>query len=395
MEKEAKSDNQTALASNKSNSDTDQGKKPPWLVILVVLIGLVGGGLGYQQYQMQQEKLRQAEIQRQKLERQAAEAAAEAERQRQAELARQEAERIEQEHLAQLKAERQRQAERKEQERLAQLEAKRKAKAEEARKAEQERRAKVAREQQRILDLVGKLVLIPSGSFIMGKDGGLDDNPAHRVNISRFYMMEHEATFALWDACVADGQCERPEDEGWGRGSRPVINVSWRKIIKQFIPWLNQKTGKTFRLPSESEWEYAARGRPGRSDAKDNSGFSWGNSINCSKARYNGGKNSRCYWLNANASYRGTAEVKSYAPNNFGLYDMHGNVSEWVQDCLNNSYYGAPDNNKAWESGICRARMVRGGSWSTDAFMLQAAIRFKSLINVYGYSTGFRLVQDE
>ena len=229
-----------------------------------------------------------------------------------------------------------------------------------------------------------KLVRIPEGRFMMGSNNGTsDEKPVHRVSISSFYMMEHEVTFDLWDACVSDGKCERPNDEGWGRGSRPVINVSWDDITKQFIPWLNRKTGKTFRLPSESEWEYAAR-------AGTTTKYSWGDSIGRNKANCNG---CGSQWDDSK-----TAPVKSFSPNAFGLYDMHGNVWEWVQDCRNDSYNGAPDNGNAWESGDCKLRVLRGSSWYNKPTNLRSAYRNRitsSNFYIYfiGYGNGFRLVQ--
>ena len=343
QETPAKSEQQTPPEPDQPEPEK---KKSPWLAIVAAVVLLVGGVLGYQQYQIQQEELRQAEIQRKELERQAAEAAAEAERQRQAELAKQEAER------------------------KAKAEAERKAKEAAARKAEQER--------QRILGLVGKLVRIPSGSFNMGSNNGRNEKPVHRVSISSFYMMEHEVTFALWDACVSDGKCERSKDRGWGRGSRPVINVSWDDITKQFIPWLNRKTGKIFRLPSESEWEYAAR-------AGSTTKYSWGDSIGRNKANCDG---CGSQWDGSK-----TAPVKSFSPNAFCLYDMRGNVREWTQDCWNDSYNGAPSNNRAWVSGDCDRRVLRGGSWSTLSSYLHSAYRNRGSTSNRHLLNGFRLVQ--
>ena len=129
-------------------------------------------------------------------------------------------------------------------------------------------------------------------------------------------------SFDQWDACVADGGCDdyRPEDEGWGRGRRPVINVSW-KDAQAYVRWLSEKTGQPYRLPSEAEWEYAAR-------AGTTTLYSWGDDIAPENANYGlrGGR---------------TTEVGTY-PANPGLYDMHGNVGEWVEDCQNESYEGAP-----------------------------------------------------
>lgn len=223
-----------------------------------------------------------------------------------------------------------------------------------------------------------KFVKIPEGSFMMGSNNGRDnEKPVHRVSISSFYMMEHEVTWSLYQQCIDAGSCPDNSgaggDNGWGKGDRPVIAVSWYDITEQFIPWLNRKTGKTFRLPSESEWEYAAR-------AGSTTKYSFGDSIDKSKANYgrNLGK---------------TAPVKSYRANDFGLYDMHGNVWEWTQDCWNDSYNGAPGNNRAWESGNCIRRVLRGGSWAYYPTLLRSAYRVWYSLPVRDHKSGFRLVQ--
>jgi len=227
--------------------------------------------------------------------------------------------------------------------------------------------------------LVGNMISIPAGSFIMGcsPDGSECNSlekPTRRVTVSAFKLMETEVTFAMWDACVAAGGCSyTPKDEGWGRGNRPVMNVSYNDITQQFIPWLNKTTGHTFRLPSEAEWEYAAR-------AGTSTAYSFGNSISSSQARF---------------SSSNTVPVKSHSANAFGLYDMHGNVWEWVQDCWNESYSGAPTNGSAWQSGDCALRVLRGGSWSNYPGNLRVSDRFRDGTAFRDYSLGFRLAQGE
>ena len=188
-------------------------------------------------------------------------------------------------------------------------------------------------------------------------------------------------TFAPWDACVSAGACSyKPSDSGWGRGNRPVINVSYNDITQQFIPWLNKVTGMTgskkYRLPTEAEWEYAAR-------AGSNSKYSWGNSIRCSQAHFSGD----C------GNERKTLAVKSFSPNNFGLYDMHGNVWEWTQDCKNENYNGAPSNGNAWLRGDCAKRVLRGGSWFNGPNYLRSAYRYRYSVADRYDDSGFRLVQ--
>ena len=182
------------------------------------------------------------------------------------------------------------------------------------------------------------LVEVPSGTYEMGsppteegRDG--DEGPQHTVTIGyRLAVGVYEVTFAEWDACVADGGCDgyRPSDEGWGRGARPVINVSWNDA-RAYVAWLSRKTGRSYRLLSESEWEYVAR-------AGTTTRYHTGDTIALSQANY------------ANASGQ-TVEVGSYAANVFGLHDVHGNVWEWTQDCRNSSYTGAPTDGSAWETG--------------------------------------------
>ena len=196
-----------------------------------------------------------------------------------------------------------------------------------------------------------KMVVIPTGSFSMGCVSGQDcyedELPAHEVTIARVFAVSvYEATFAQWDACVDDGGCGgyRSDDEGWGRGNRPVINVSWEDA-QAYVSWLSSQTGQNYRLLSEAEWEYVAR-------AGTRTRFSWGDRLGPNQANYGGDQ------------YDGweyeTAPVGSYEPNGFGLYDMHGNVYEWVEDCWNDDYRGAPDDGSTWLSGDCAKHVIRG-----------------------------------
>jgi len=241
---------------------------------------------------------------------------------------------------------------------------------------------------------------IPAGSFMMGcvsgEDCGRNEKPVHKVTLKAFSMMETEVTWSLYQQCIGSGNCESNKkeggDEGWGKGNRPVINVSFNDITEDFIPWLNKKLNKKaeqgFSLPSEAQWEYAAR-----AGSKNKTKYSWGNDIDCTKAQYDGGKNSSCYYKKANGKLRGTAPVKSFQPNQFGLYDMHGNVWEWTQDCWNASYKGAPTNGAAWLSGGCVRRVLRGGSWFYKPYILRSAFRYGSYSRTNrGLDNGFRLV---
>lgn len=240
-------------------------------------------------------------------------------------------------------------------------------------------------------ETLGKLVLIPSGRFLMGSEEGYEDEqPVHEVYLSSFYMMEHQVTYGMWNQCVADGVCHkaRDSDNEEGEYNRPVIWVSWNDINDEFLPWLNQASGKNFRLPSESEWEYAAR-------AGTTTEYYTGSCIYTDQANFDGtfADYNDC-GSNLGDFLRTTQSVKSYAPNVWGLYDMHGNVWEWVQDCLNRHYIGAPNDGSAWERGDCGGRMIRGGSWQSQPESLRSAYRDVKGVNGRMYYYGFRLVLD-
>lgn len=228
------------------------------------------------------------------------------------------------------------------------------------------------------------MVVIPAGSFTMGspanepgRDG--DEGPQHPVSIPRpFAVGKFEVTFDQWDACVAGGGCAgyRPSDNGWGRGNRPAINVSWSDA-KQYVEWLGRKTGKPYRLLSEAEWEYAAR-------AGTVTSWSCGSSESCLTA---------AGWHSGNAGGR-TQAVGTKSANGFGLHDMHGNVWEWTEDCWHDSYAGAPADGSAWTSGgNCWSRVLRGGSWYLDPGYLRSASRYWDLTGGRGSYFGFRLAR--
>lgn len=228
-----------------------------------------------------------------------------------------------------------------------------------------------------------EMVAIPGGSFDMGCVSGMDCNndekPVHSVRIKPFEMSKTEITFEQWDACVAFGGCDYlPDDRGWGRGNRPVIKVSYDDIQK-YIAWLNRQTGQHYRLPSEAEWEYAAR-------AGTRSKYSWGNDIGRNKAN--------CDGCGSQWDDKQTAPVASFAANGFGLHDMHGNVWEWVADCWNGSYAGAPSDGSAWEGGDCGRRVYRGGSWNIGPRFLRSASRDRDARDYRYDYLGFRLSRD-
>lgn len=236
-------------------------------------------------------------------------------------------------------------------------------------------------EEDNVTKLIGKLAYIPAGVFQMGDINGggeLNEKPTHEVNIKSFKMMTKEITFAQWDDCVEKGGCTyRPSSAGWGRGKRPVINVSYDDIVRQFIPWVNKMTNKKFHLPSEAQWEYAAR-------ADSKSKYNLGNSISCTTVRY-----ADC------SQYKKTADVGSYIANTWGLYDMHGNVWEWTKDCFNDTYIDAPNDGSAWTKGDCKKRALRGGSWSNRSPVLRLSNRSWDTSTRRYNDIGFRLVLNE
>jgi len=226
-----------------------------------------------------------------------------------------------------------------------------------------------------------EMIVVPAGSFTMGSPWteATGVGPQHMVTFSKpFAVSKYELTFADWDACVTGGGCNgyRPNDQGWVRGQQPVINVSWHDV-QQYVAWLSQVTGKPYRLLSESEYEYATR-------AGTTTAYPWGDDIGKNNANCNG-RGSR--WDGAR-----TAPVGSFAPNKFGLYDMVGNVWEWVEDCVHFDDDGAPTNGAAWiTGGDCSNRILRGGSWNSSPDSLRSAFRYRLAAFTRYNGLGFRL----
>ena len=232
-----------------------------------------------------------------------------------------------------------------------------------------------------------EMVVVPAGSYLMGSAAtdplrDSDEGPLHRVTIGEaFAVGVHEATFAQWDACYQAGGCTHfPDDQGWGRGSRPVVDVSWDDA-QEYVRWLSGETGHSYRLPSEAEWEYVAR-------ADTTTRYWWGDSFGSNRAN--------CDRCGSAWDGRQTAPVGSFSPNAFGLHDVHGNVWERVQDCRNYDYIGAPSDGSAWEAGNCDARGARGGGWKSVPRVMRAANRawvWPPSSRVFDAETGFRVAR--
>ncbi len=223
-----------------------------------------------------------------------------------------------------------------------------------------------------------ELVVIAPGSFNMGELGHTRSMPVHKVTIARpFSIGKYQVTFDEWDACVADNGCGglRPNDGGWGRGRRPVINVSWDDA-QSYVGWLSRKTGKPYRLPTEAEWEYAAR-------AGASTYFPWGDDIGRGKAN--------CDGCGSPFDNKQTAPVGSFPANAFGLHDAVGNVTEWVEDRWHSDYTGAPTDGSPWQPGDPLRVVLRKGAWYNSAARQHLGYRTGDSPRVKNGKIGFRV----
>ena len=223
-------------------------------------------------------------------------------------------------------------------------------------------------------DVCPEMVALPGGTLTMGSPANekhrvVTEGPQRQVTIKPFAIGKHEVTFAEWDACVAGGGCNgyRPDDGSTGdRHTQPVSNVSWQEA-QAYVSWLAKQTGKRYRLPTEAEWEYAAR-------AGTTTPFWFGKTLSTAQANYDGrtryGPGSRI------GEYRRqTVPVGSLPANPWGLYEIHGNVWELVEDCWHSNYKNAPPDSRAWIEPSCTEHVVRGGSWEDNAKDLRSASR--------------------
>lgn len=224
-----------------------------------------------------------------------------------------------------------------------------------------------------------EMVVVPAGEFSMGSDEN-SESPRHQVKIEApIAIGKYEVTFAEWDQCVEENGCkDKPDDAGWGRGTRPVIHVSWVQMTEQYLPWLSSKAGRAYRLLTEAEWEYAAR-------AGSTTKYWWGDDI--------GRKHANCKGCGGEWDGRRTAPVGSFPPNAFGLHDMSGNVWERVMDCANNTYRGAPSDGSPWLSGRCSDRVIRGGSWFIGPHYVRSTNRDSDPAAYHNSNVGFRVAR--
>lgn len=246
--------------------------------------------------------------------------------------------------------------------------------------------------QDRFTDGTGQgpeMVVLPPGSFTLGSpwsEAGrrVHEGPQRTVQIAyRLALGRYEVTYAEWDACLADGDCNgfRTDDMGWGRGNLPVMGISWNDA-QAYVEWLNRRTGLAgrpdrYRLPSEAEWEYAAR-------AGTTTAYSFGDDP---------GPLASYAWFGGSSGGQ-TQPVGIQLPNAFGLFDMHGNVNEWVEDCLNASNWEAPTDGSARTTGDCSKRVYRGGAWNAGQEQVRSASRYWMNADYqYMIGVGFRLAR--
>ena len=239
-------------------------------------------------------------------------------------------------------------------------------------------------------DSCPEMALLPAGGFSMGSPQDeparlVSEGPVTGITISGgFALGAREVTFGQWQACVDEGGCKgyAPFDHEWGRGDRPVIGISYEDA-QSYADWLKMKTGHAYRLPSEAEWEYAAR-------AGSSAPFSFGYTVSTDQANFNG---EHAYGAPEGVNRARTTTTASFEPNGFGLFDMHGNVWEWTADCWTDGHGDQRDRALA-PAGVCRARVLKGGAWNTGGWRLRSAHRIGKDGSAREYDNGFRVARD-
>lgn len=224
------------------------------------------------------------------------------------------------------------------------------------------------------------LINLPASAFTMGSDSGdASERPAHHVSIAKpFAIGKYEITVEQWNLCAEAGACPRIPSLANAVKNSPARDLSWEDA-QAYVKWLSKTTGKSYRLPTEVEWEYAARGG-------SSSRFWWGAQMQASKAA--------CRDCGQPWQKDAPLPVGSFAANTFGLHDVSGSVWEWVADCWHSSYKGAPVDARPWEEANCRVRVIRGGSWLDSTDYMPVTTRFKYDANVRYTQNGFRVVRD-
>lgn len=234
------------------------------------------------------------------------------------------------------------------------------------------------------------MVVVPAGEFRQGdlqNDGDADELPVRTVQFDRPYALaRREVSNELWARCVEDGACPAVPAPANAEilPAAPVQNVSWNDA-QDFVAWLSGLSGEAYRLPTESEFEYAAR-------AGQATRFPWGDAADRAFANY--GTNDCCGGaVEGEDRWIGTAPTGAFPANGFGLFDMAGNVQEWTADCWNDSYVDAPDDGTARDDGDCERRVLRGGSWSSTPKMIRPANRDKGFVHARLPYYGFRVAR--
>ena len=224
-----------------------------------------------------------------------------------------------------------------------------------------------------------EFVLVMGETYMMGDSSGQDKDasPSHEVTIGNFFMGKNEVTFEQYDLFCEEDSRAKPDDAGWGRGNRPVINVDWHDGVA-FTEWLSKKSGRVLRLPTEAEWEYAARG--GTATV-----YWWGDVWQDQMGV--------CQKCGTEWDGRMTAPVGTFQPNPYGLHDMTGNVYEWCLDHKHDTYDGAPSTAEPWtEGGQPGLRISRGGSWRDDIREFRPSARCWDKVDYKYTDTGFRVL---
>jgi formylglycine-generating enzyme required for sulfatase activity len=241
-------------------------------------------------------------------------------------------------------------------------------------------------------DVLPEMKVIPAGEFEMGCVSKIDckprEEPVRMVSVEAFQLAKTEVTAELWAACVDAKGCDyAPENNGWTDQDMPVRYVSWDDT-QVFLAWLNSETDNHYRLPTEAEWEYAAR-------AGTSTPFFTGKCITPGQANSEGNIFTAAGCQHDEHNRKKALPVASFEANGFGLYDMHGNVWEWVQDCWHENYDGAPTDGSAWvgSDGQCDRHVMRGGTWHGAVSYMRSAYRFRYPKEIRTGGLGFRLAR--